>query len=780
MRAIKYILSIIPIIVAFLLIDSCKNDDQTRIQATWTSKDPIAIPQNIRFNQKKLGNLVTNNSFETGKIFYEQSDIKTFDINGWKKVGENIEWVNSTLENFESEEVFNGIHSVKIHRKVSDEIEEWGDGIMSDFIKVIPGNYKLKLQLKLKDIIPNQTRLGAKMYDAINIRLIYFDKNKIEINGVEFNPFTNNKIDNTFKSLSFANYRNIKDFGWGEVYGVTSDFPFYDGDMEDNARYVKIFIGLKGTGTMWIDDVEFTYTNNNFTLLERIKPYFDSSFSTMDLIFPTPKEITGLNEIVYFNKNKKELPVIVLANKKDLFQQTYANEIKQFFFNTIKKSNESIKIDDIQIVDRSKLKHLDTSSFAIILGNKESELIDNDSIVWHNQSYYIGKFKNQANWITLIGNRSEDLSYAVKTLLQMIDIESNIIYSARIYDYPDISIRNYLVSSFLGTEEDIKEKLKTFSEYKYNYPYFQYYNDNELFYPQVNIDEIIKSKARYIDANITDVNLNVKPSEITLIRENDTLNKVLKNISRIEFKENVEYLSAYSNLAAINNNEIDAAIFYNTVINQFNNLKLAWTGPDEISVKIDDAHCYRIHEIVKQNPIFIDNSLEIPDKRLNSDYLKDYYAGKIRLGSLFGPYENNFSNKLSSDPHSKVILNVNNLTELNTIRMLTAIDFYWNANDYNPDKSLWIVLNRLYGKENAKNLIYLNDAYYGLLEICRKMKVDGGHFKTLRMAKNFKTDLDKYWDLVEKGIDNEDLINELYDLLEVTEFDYNKIIKENK
>ena len=273
------LISVLLISTMLFFISSCKRDDQSRIQASLSAKDPIVIPQNVRFNQQKLGNLIPNHSFESGKIYYEESNVKTFDIDGWKKLGEQIEWVNSANENYSKSEVTDGIHSVKITRKQLNETESLGDGIMSDFIKVIPGNYDLNLYLKLKNIKPNKQRIGTKMYDAVNIKIFYYDKNKIEISSEEYNPFTNTKIDNSFKSLSFAHFRSINSLDWSKVNGVSAYFPFFSGDIQDKARYIKLFIGLKGTGTMWIDNVELNYTNKNFTQLECVKSYFDSSFT---------------------------------------------------------------------------------------------------------------------------------------------------------------------------------------------------------------------------------------------------------------------------------------------------------------------------------------------------------------------------------------------------------------------------------------------------------------------------------------------------------------------
>ena len=52
------------ILLIFSLISGCNKDDQSRLQANWSAKDPIAIPFNNRNHQFKLGNLVQNSSFE--------------------------------------------------------------------------------------------------------------------------------------------------------------------------------------------------------------------------------------------------------------------------------------------------------------------------------------------------------------------------------------------------------------------------------------------------------------------------------------------------------------------------------------------------------------------------------------------------------------------------------------------------------------------------------------------------------------------------------------------
>ncbi len=433
------LISLIVIIfsIAFL---GCKKEDQTRLQANWSANDPILIPQNIRINERNLGNLVKNPSFETGKVYYEKGNLKSYDITGWKKVGHNIKWVISENGDFSSDEVYEGTHAIKIERNIADETEPIGEGIISDFIKVIPGNYSLKFFLRLENVCPNQARIGTKMYDAVNIRLQFFDKNKIEINGDKLDAFRNKKIDNTFKSLTLSNFWQIEKFGWGEIHGKTAHYPFYDGDIPDEARYVKIYIGLKGTGKMWIDNVDFRYTDKNFTMLERLKPYFDSSYLVYDLVFPQPKQLFKKSQIEFFNKSQNLYPIILIPDNASTQVKESAQEIKKLLISIIKTSDNSIS-PKVEIV--KNLNEIKDNQFVVSIGN--SSLYEKfktnlpDTILTNRKSAYYN-FQPESDKNMVIINASNDaFIYAIQTFKQLIDKKGLNYYSANIIDYPDIT-----------------------------------------------------------------------------------------------------------------------------------------------------------------------------------------------------------------------------------------------------------------------------------------------------------------------------------------------------
>jgi hypothetical protein len=164
--------------------------------------------------QTEKANLVRNHSFETGKTFMLDSMKNSFAIDGWQQVGRNVEWVDVRKDSlYKSNEALSGYRAVKIVRKQAFETDEQGEGIMSDFIKVIPGNYSLSFYSRIENAFPQRARLGTRMFDAIDIRLMYYDRNKIAISPKQPYPQADQVVDNSFKSLSFANFDSVPAFG---------------------------------------------------------------------------------------------------------------------------------------------------------------------------------------------------------------------------------------------------------------------------------------------------------------------------------------------------------------------------------------------------------------------------------------------------------------------------------------------------------------------------------------------------------------------------------------
>jgi hypothetical protein len=211
-----------------LFLGACRSDNKiVNIQAHWSSYDPKSIPLNIRQKEEEKGNLIINPSFEEGR-FYRIDTLKlSFNLSGWKKTGENVFWTDIRKEGeFNHDEASNGNHAIKIVRRNADETDIQGEGIFSDYIKVIPGNYKLSMDLKLKNIESNLERQINHIYDAVNIRLFFFDKNKVLIKSNVYHPYYDRLIDNSFKASPVSNFDYIKDMGWSKLMARSANFPF--------------------------------------------------------------------------------------------------------------------------------------------------------------------------------------------------------------------------------------------------------------------------------------------------------------------------------------------------------------------------------------------------------------------------------------------------------------------------------------------------------------------------------------------------------------------------
>ena len=113
--------------------------------------------------------------------------------------------------------------------------------------------------------------------------------------------------------------------------------------------------------------------------------------------------------------------------------------------------------------------------------------------------------------------------------------------------------------------------------------------------------------------------------------------------------------------------------------------------------------------------------------------------------------------------------------------MLTASDFLWNTKDYVPEKSLWIILNHLYGRDNAIQLLMFNDAYYGLKEIGKKIELQGTQNKSIRIANNFEKELNKAFEALSNNLKNKELLDDIEHLKnEILNYYNDLLIDENK
>lgn len=487
----KHIVWILFVVFSTMTITGCiERERSIRNQALWASKDPLTIPYHIRLNQQHKGNLVFNPSFETGKVFFEEGEDNAFFVRGWSRVGEHVEWVDLSNDTYSKDEVSSGNHAIKIHREKSSEMEETGEGIISDFIKVIPGNYLFTFDIRLEDIHPNQSRLGTKLHDAINIRLLYYDKNKIELDGKEYYPYMDAFIDNSFKGYPFSNFWFIGSFSYGNVRGRTYNYPFSEGDIPDDAHFVRIFFGLKGTGTMWIDNVDYRFSKWNFTTLERITPLMDSVFSSADLLLPTPKQVRKREVIAYSGSDPdvEKNPLILIPSNPSSLTLKAAGLIKAKI-----EENGSIQAS----ISRSVPSDINHYSMLFNIGKtdlffRSLEKISASIPDGKAQSYVVDLMEEEVPVVFLVGSDPLGDYYAATTALQLFDTENQQFQGVSIVDYPDFLGRSYLLDSWQdneGLNNDL-ESVDRMSQMKLNKAYIGYgqtrgrkewYNPDDLY-----------------------------------------------------------------------------------------------------------------------------------------------------------------------------------------------------------------------------------------------------------------------------------------------------------
>ena len=107
-------------VLALLMLSfpQCREEDSSALVGQgWTSADPVSIPIRQRLLLSERGNLVKNPSFEHGRLINLDSNTVTFNITGWKWLGDNVSWVSHNPDSISSRmEVRTGFQAVKIHR----------------------------------------------------------------------------------------------------------------------------------------------------------------------------------------------------------------------------------------------------------------------------------------------------------------------------------------------------------------------------------------------------------------------------------------------------------------------------------------------------------------------------------------------------------------------------------------------------------------------------------------------------------------------------------------
>jgi len=463
------------------------------VPADWSGSDPSSIPYENRLQQYDQGNLVPNPSFEAGGgTTVDRKD--TFTLKGWEKVGRNVAWIVRESGADAAQEVSTGSHAVKIVRKKAGELDE-AEGILSDYISVIPGNYYFTYAVKLKNITGNKPRLGARLQDAVVIRVLFFDGHKQPLDPGALNPVSRTLIDSSDKGYSFSNYWTIDNFPWSTVRARTYNYPYAEGDVPDRTRYVRLFLGLKGSGTMWLDDIVFRYSKWNFTALERLMPYFDRPLPPAERIVPTPKKIYPLNDVVFYDPQsaQPEMVLIVLPENPAAAEQVAAKILQQKIrdvIGAVEPAAESKKLG-IRIINNDPTDNdmINTGLIFSVGRNRFFQRIQPElpmQLIRNKQQGYIiaSEKVGSAQVIFLNGTTPLANYYAAATAVQLFEHNTCVYHNAFVIDYPDFLGRSYVFKKWENSRElenDINA-MEQMSQFKLNKVYLGYNRKGNSWY----------------------------------------------------------------------------------------------------------------------------------------------------------------------------------------------------------------------------------------------------------------------------------------------------------
>ena len=653
------------VVLISIFQSGCRNKNSVvSIQLNWKSYDPQSIPLAIREKEFYKGNLVINPSFEIGRYLSIDSIRKSYNINGWSRLGEKVYWTDLRNEElYIKGETSDGFHSIKIIREKADETDIQGEGVISDFIKVIPGNYNLTCDIRLENIESNMKRLSGNLLDAVNIRLFYYDKNKILIKSSVYNPSGDNIIDNSFKAYSLSGFDYIKELNWSKINCISNHFPFEEGDIPTEARFVRIFMGLKGTGTIWIDMVDFRYSSGNFSLLEKCEPFFNDSIEPCKMLIPNPVSCSKYSSIELRGGTKENTlyPVIVVPRN---FTE---NDLKTLAplkaaLEKIIPVNGTSGLAKFSIVTRLDHDAIESGRLIFSFGNTEifnehAEYLRVQELKGHPQGYLIRRIQQLNNLIFVYAENPEGYYYAANVISNLLNISDGVYHHYDILDYPAFDNRGFIAKS---KEEESVLPVKSLSDMvasRFNGIYIAPSSEQILFHSSSAYYNNHKQQLSTLRKNIPFFRYGFSGIDIMFT------NNIPEKTDLISKSKNVD--AAARSLAEIvnhmNPDEENGMIFSDRSLWEFFRL-----GSPAISLKTMDNQQYKyfieaqekfislLNNSLKKShrnnyiyffPVFSDNTVMQKAGNYGKYYFKDYYFKDNEPEVLLwqGPAEYSFS-----------------------------------------------------------------------------------------------------------------------------------------
>jgi hypothetical protein len=389
----------------------------------------------VRQSVYSKGNLIPNASFE--------------DPNGlshWTVVGKEVSLTDASRNAKDSLEARSGKHAIKIVRAKTavNEVDGQSEGVLSDFIEVIPGNYNFDFDIRLENIFPAVERFQSRLSKGIDIHLEFFDEQKRAISPGYYFEYLGKEVDNSFKGFAFSNFFYIDQFGWARVKGRSWNYPYSEGDLPANCKYVKIFAGLNGSGTMWIDNLDFHLSRWNFTPIDRVDSFFNRTYTRSQLLIPTPRRVENEHPIDL----KRVKPVLVYDGKAAPEINAAFTLLRKRFFKIYKDSLKAYSSE--KLVTGSSNRNLQMIFLSSETSNSPEWADAFQAIQHEDEGYFIRRKENR---IYIGAYKPQGLYYAATTLCQLLDDQRAVLDYADITDFPDFTGRSSVLMGYQNNWE---------------------------------------------------------------------------------------------------------------------------------------------------------------------------------------------------------------------------------------------------------------------------------------------------------------------------------------
>ncbi len=250
---------------------------------------------------------------------------------------------------------------------------------------------------------------------------------------------------------------------------------------------MRLFFGLKGSGTLWLDNVVFRYSKWNFSALERMQPHIGRPLSPLEALIPTPKQIRPVREVAYLapDRSNGPPPLIVLPAAPAPAEHTAARLLAEKLNATLAHSRSAgtappltakIVAEDVDTVELQNAR-LVFSVGDTRLRRRLSPELPPAASGGDPQGYVIAPFEAGAcHVVFLVGESPLGSFYAAATAAQLLEGERCVYHSAAVVDHPDFLGRSFLLTRW-GRLADLDrdlEGLERMSRHKLNKAYAGY------------------------------------------------------------------------------------------------------------------------------------------------------------------------------------------------------------------------------------------------------------------------------------------------------------------